>query len=202
MNAEAHYTDEELVAGLSENGGFNDIVLYIYKQFSSAVVATITYNGGSQEDGEDVFQETVVSFIETVRRGKFRGEASVKTFLTVIARNIWMNELRKRQRSGYREKVYESTRDYRDPDISNYISERETKQEFRRMLEKLGEPCNKILLLFYYENLSMKEMLDQLPYENEQVVRNKKYKCLQQLIGIFKDNPGISEKFIKKSKSS
>ena len=36
-------------------------------------------------------------------------------------------------------------------------------------------------------------MVDHLPYENEQVVRNKKYKCLQQLTGMLKDNPVIAK---------
>jgi len=48
-------------------------------------------------------------------------------------------------------------------------------------------------MLFYYENLSMKEMADHLPYENEQVIRNKKYKCLQQLTGFIKDNPQVAQ---------
>ena len=39
----------------------------------------------------------------------------------------------------------------------------------------------KILLLYYYENRSMKEILSELDYENEQIVRNKKYKCMKKL---------------------
>jgi hypothetical protein len=38
----------------------------------------------------------------------------------------------------------------------------------------------------------MKEILYHLPYENEQVVRNKKYKCLQHLTGLIKDNPAVA----------
>jgi hypothetical protein len=45
--------------------------------------------------------------------------------------------------------------------------------------------------LFYYENLSMKEILEHQPYDNEQVVRNKKYKCLLQLTELIKDHPLI-----------
>ena len=48
-------------------------------------------------------------------------------------------------------------------------------------------------MLFYYENLSMKEIVDHLPYENEQVIRNKKYKCLQQLMGFVKENPELAK---------
>ncbi len=35
----------------------------------------------------------------------------------------------------------------------------------------------------------MKEIVSHLHYENEQVVRNKKYKCLQQLTDKIKQNP-------------
>ena len=35
----------------------------------------------------------------------------------------------------------------------------------------------------------MKEIVSHLHYENEQVVRNKKYKCLQQLTEKMKQNP-------------
>ncbi len=77
--------------------------------------------------------------------------------------------------------------------MSYLITEREKKQQFRELLSKLGENCRKILTLFYYENMSMKEMLAHLPYENEQVVRNKKYKCLQQLTGMLKANPAIAK---------
>ncbi|WP_431209442.1 hypothetical protein ACQ86N_25125 [Puia sp. P3] len=38
----------------------------------------------------------------------------------------------------------------------------------------------------------MKEIVEHLPYENEQVVRNKKYKCLQQLTGLLKANPALA----------
>jgi len=57
------------------------------------------------------------------------------------------------------------------------------------LLHELGESCRKILELFYFENLSMKEIVSQMHYENEQVVRNKKYKCLQQLTDKMKQNP-------------
>jgi DNA-directed RNA polymerase specialized sigma subunit len=60
------------------------------------------------------------------------------------------------------------------------------------MLDKLGESCRKILMLFYYENLPMKEIVQHLHYENEQVVRNKKYKCLKELTEMVKANPLIA----------
>jgi RNA polymerase sigma factor (sigma-70 family) len=130
-----------------------------------------------------------VSFIETVRKGKFRQESGIRTFLISISKNLWYNEIRRRQRSGNREKLYVSDFETSDVVIDEVIGNRELKLQLNQMLNELGESCKKILELYYYENLSMKEIVSHMHYENEQVVRNKKYKCLQQLTDKMKQNP-------------
>jgi len=62
-----------------------------------------------------------------------------------------------------------------------------------KLVGQLGENCQKILLLFYYENLSISEILETMEYENEQVVRNKKYKCLKQLEQMITENPILKQ---------
>jgi RNA polymerase sigma factor (sigma-70 family) len=192
MRAQEQYTDVELIAAISAERELNDAIRFIYRQYSQATSSFIMQHGGSEQDADDIFQETVVAFIEVVQKGKYRMEASVKTFLNSIARNYWFNEIKKRDRSGLRDKQFEMSRDKDEADVSHYISEMERKRQLRDLVDKLGDSCRKVLLLFYYENLSMKEMVDHLPYDNEQVVRNKKYKCLQALTGLIKDNPAIA----------
>ncbi|HEV2483473.1 MAG TPA: sigma-70 family RNA polymerase sigma factor [Puia sp.] len=192
MRAQEQYTDAELIAAISAGRELNDAIQYIYRQYSQATSSFIMQHGGSEQDADDIFQETVVAFIEVVQKGKYRGEASVKTFLNSIARNYWFNEIKKRDRSGLRDKQFELSREKNEADVSHYISEMERKRQLRDLVDQLGESCRKVLLLFYYENLSMKEMVEHLPYDNEQVVRNKKYKCLQALAGLIKDNPAIA----------
>lgn len=192
MRAQEKYTDAELIAAISAGKELNDAIRFIYRQYSQATSSFIMQHGGSEQDADDIFQETVVAFIEVVQKGKYRGEASVKTFLNSIARNYWFNEIKKRDRSGLRDKQFELSRDKNEADVSHYISEMERKRQLRELVDQLGESCRKVLLLFYYENLSMKEMVEHLPYDNEQVVRNKKYKCLQALAGLIKDNPAIA----------
>ena len=187
------YSDADLIAAIGRGDQLNSAILFIYEQYAEAVQSFIMANSGTSPDAEDIFQETVVTFIDLVKKDKFRGEASVKTFLTAIARNLWLNELKKRARSDMREKAFEHNRDGVELDVSQYIANREVKQQFVAVLEKLGEPCKKLLTLFYYENLSMKDIVQHLPYENEQVVRNKKYKCLQALTDLVKQNPVIAK---------
>jgi RNA polymerase sigma factor (sigma-70 family) len=198
MKGLGEFSDTELVYAINQNDQLNSAILFIYKQYAAPISSFIMGYGGTSQDGEDIFQEAVVTFIDLVKKGKFRSEATVKTFLTAIARNIWLNELNKKQRTGIRERLYENRREANEPDVSHHLDERELKNQLRDILEKLGDPCKKILMMFYYENLSMKEMVNYLNYENEQVVRNKKYKCLQQLTKLLSDKPEIARQLIKK----
>ncbi|HVV07462.1 MAG TPA: sigma-70 family RNA polymerase sigma factor [Puia sp.] len=201
MKVAGKYTDAELIAAIRDEQSLNKAILFIYQQYAASTSSFIIHYGGSEQDADDVFQETVVSFIEIVKKGNYRMEASIKTFLVSVAKNIWFNELKKRERSGHREKIFEYGRDQKEQDISHQIGDLEKKRQLRDLVNNLGEPCKKILMLFYYENLSMKELVEHLPYENEQVVRNKKYKCLQALTGFIKSNPAIAQQISEIVKS-
>ena len=201
MKVAGKFTDAELIIAVRDQQDLNNAIMFIYRQYAASTSSFIINYGGSEQDADDVFQETVVSFIEVVKKGNFRMEASIKTFLVSVAKNIWFNELKKRERSGHREKIFEYGRDQKEQDVSHQIGDLEKKKQLRDLVDNLGEPCKKILMLFYYENLSMKELVDHLPYENEQVVRNKKYKCLQALTGFIKNNPAIAQQISEIVKS-
>lgn len=202
MKIVRNYSDAELLTAIRDKLEMNNAIWFIYQSHFDSISSLITYNSGSQQDAEDIFQEVVVTFIDIVKKDKFRGESSIKTFLVSMARNLWLNELKKRGRSQSRDVVFEKGRDEPEADISQHIADRETKKQLMELLEQLGEGCKKILVMFYYEDLSIKEMLEHLPYENEQVVRNKKYKCLQQLTELIKDNPSIIKNFNFKRKDT
>ena len=192
MKVEGKFSDSELIVAVSDKTQLNDAILFLYRHYSDFVSSFLISYGASEQDADDVFQETVIAFINIVQQGKFRMEASVKTFLVSVARNVWRNEQKKRMRTDFREQKFESGRPQSEDGINEWINESEKKRRLRDLVFKLGEPCRKLLILFYYENQSMREILNHLPYENEQVVRNKKYKCLQQLTEIMKNHPSIA----------
>jgi RNA polymerase sigma factor (sigma-70 family) len=189
MNKKLRYSDSDLLEAISEKDLLEQAILQLYQDHSEVTRSFIMGKGGTEQDADDIFQETIVSFIDSVQKGKFRQESGIRTFLISISKNLWYNEIRKRQRSGNREKIFEMDRDQVEGSVAETIQDRELKQQLNQLLQELGESCRKILVLFYYENLSMKEIVLHLHYENEQVVRNKKYKCLQQLTDKMKQNP-------------
>ena len=193
MEVIRNFPDSELVANLRSGQRMEDTIKTIYRSYFDSLCWYVMNNSGSRQDAEDMFQEVVVAFIDLVKKDKFRGESTVKTFLFSLNRYTWLNELKKRGRALAREEKYERGQDRVELDTSQLIADREGKAELVRIVGELGESCRTILLLFYYENLSMKEILDATEYENEQVVRNKKYKCLKQLEQLVNVNPALKQ---------
>jgi len=180
--------DSEILEGIRDNR-LNDAVYSIYRQYAEIVGLFVMKNGGSRQDGEDIFQETVITFIDLVQNNKFRGEAGIKTILVSIARNIWVNEWKKKKALDQRGKVFEISRERVEENILQDLDQRQVKLQLMELMGKMNEACKSLLTMFYYENLSFKEIVDRTHYENEQVVRNKKYKCLKELSGAIQDNP-------------
>jgi RNA polymerase sigma factor (sigma-70 family) len=193
MEVIRNFPDSELVGNLRSGQRMDESVKAIYRSYFDSLAWHIMNNSGSRQDAEDVFQEVVVAFIDLVKKDKFRGESSVKTFLFSLNRYTWLNELKRRGRALAREEKYEMVQEKVELDTSDLIVDREEKAELMRLVGELGETCKKILLLFYYEGLSMKEILETMDYENEQVVRNKKYKCLKQLEQTVNANPALKQ---------
>jgi RNA polymerase sigma factor (sigma-70 family) len=188
MKALKVLSDEEMLIGIRSNN-LNEAIFHIYRQFAEVVVSFVVSNGGSQQDGDDVFQETVVAFIDLVKKDKFRGDASIRTFLVSIGRNIWYNQLRKSKSLDNRGKIFETSRDHTEDVINDLLDQRELRQQFLELMGKLGDSCKAVLTLFYYENCSFKEIAEKMGYENEQVARNKKYKCMKELSDLIRLNP-------------
>ncbi|MCU0353449.1 MAG: RNA polymerase sigma factor [Cytophagales bacterium] len=193
MRIGQRYSDEEIVSLIRSGKNLEQPVRHLYTEYYDNLTNFIRKNKGSQSDAEDVFQETILVFVDLVQQGKFRGDSSVKTFLYAIARNLWLNELKKRNRMFVQDT---ESQEYSPPDtedLQQTLIRHESKQKVLQMIEQLGETCKKILLMYYYENLSMKEIYERMHYESEQVVRNQKYKCMKKLIGWIESNPGMKE---------
>jgi len=187
------FTDSGLIQVLRSDANPDDAIRHLYRTQYNLASAYIKQNSGTEEDAEDIFQEVILVFIEIVKQDKFRGESSIGTFFYALTRNIWLNELKKRDKSKQREEIFEKSKDEVIMDVSHFIANRELKADLMKVVDKLGENCKKILIAFYFENLAMKEILKSLDYENEQVVRNKKYKCLKQLEQMLTFHPGLSK---------
>ena len=193
MEETGRFSDEELLSSLKTGNNRNSAIRYLYSTCFDSLTAYTMQNSGSLQDAEDIFQEVLVDFIGLVRFDKFRGESNIKTFLFSINRFKWLNELKKRNAATARELKYEKNISGAEKNIGDLITQKESTAGILQLVEALGEKCKKILLLFYYENMAMKEILSHTDYENEQVLRNKKHKCLKEMERMISEKPFLKQ---------
>ena len=186
------FSDDELINALKTENGVDNAIWFVYRTHYRLLENLVLTNNGSKIDAQDLIQEVLMLFIDMVQKDKYRGEASVKSFLYTIARNLWITELRKRGSDSKRNELFEINREQTEEDISNYLTRKEAQQTVIDLFERLGERCKQILTLFYYDNLSVKDILKQTNYENEQVLRNRKYKCLKAMTDMVQRSPQLS----------
>jgi RNA polymerase sigma factor (sigma-70 family) len=173
----------------------NEPVQFLYQNYYEGVAAMIYSKGGNDEDVADIFQETVLTLVEKVKSNLFRGESSIKTFMIAVAKNLWLHELRTRGRRNKRELGYMTAEDKEVEMGVDRLFTKVNKGVMGKIFDEVGDICTQILIGYYYEDLSMKELLLKFNYENEQVLRNRKSKCMKKLKELLTVNKQLSEQF-------
>lgn len=87
-------TDEQIIDELQQ--GRSDSFKELIRRYENRIASTVMGMLGRCPEAEDVGQETFIRFYRNVHN--FRREASVITYLTRIAINLSLNELRSRNR--------------------------------------------------------------------------------------------------------
>ena len=182
MKKTEKYSDQELISAIINRENINQAIRFMYDGYYRYLETYVLQNSGSTDDAADMIQETFLVFIKVVEENKYRQESGVKSFLYSILKNLWITELRKRKSMGIRNEMFENAKESMAPDISHSLVRHESHQLVMELFQSLGQKCKNILLLFYYENLPMKEIMEKEDFSSEQVLRNKKHKCLKSLI--------------------
>ena len=188
-------SDQEVVEAIRQERDIDATVRYLYHTHFDALANFIRTNSGEENDAEDFFQEALVVFIKVVRQGKFRGDSSIKTFLYAIMRNLWLNELKRRKKALVRQTTYYEQHEQETRHVSELVYENETTQQVLAFFDRLGAHCKKILVMYYYQEMSMKDIAESMHYDNEQVARNAKYKCSKKLTTLLDSNPTLKDAF-------
>ncbi|TRX59246.1 sigma-70 family RNA polymerase sigma factor [Fulvivirga sp. M361] len=191
MKVERGFSDEEIISSIQNNREISKVLDFMYRNYFEMLKTIILSNNGNEEDAQDIMQEVFVAFIDLVRKEKYRKEASVRSFLYTLTRNMWFSEARKRSSALKRDTYFEDQKDDLEKDVTDYLEYSEGLKFVSNLFESLGEVCKKILTLFYFKDLPMREILEHVDYENEQVLRNKKYKCQRELIKRIEASPAL-----------
>lgn len=168
--------------------GKSNAIALLYEYFP-LVKNYIIKNSGTSSDAKDVFQESLIILYKKLYKNNFQINSKIETFVFGICKNLWFEELRKRNKN----KLFELKPNIEfAEDFKNHIEEENKYHRVDLILNELGGKCLQILQLFYYKNKTMQEIAKILNYKNVNTVKTQKFKCLERARKLAKnkiDNP-------------
>ena len=176
--------DDARILDMIRKGDEKALVL-LYESNRKMVSAFIARNNGTHDDYEDLLQEALVILWERVRTGRFEYSSKLSTFIFGIVKNIWLRKLARAKReipTDLREE------EHGDPSMSalDTMIEDEEAHAVQDALDKIGEQCKQLLLLFYWEECTMEEIATRMGFANAETAKSKKYQCKKSLGEILK----------------
>jgi RNA polymerase sigma factor (sigma-70 family) len=178
---------ELLMSGVASK---NDLALaYLYKKNYRMVASYIQRNSGTAPDAEDVFQDSMIVLYNQVKRGSFRVESSLGTYLYGIAKNIWYKRLRKAGRETELTIEHESI--VSEESHLKVLEQTDKSNLIAALLEELGEKCKEVLLLYYFEKLRLRDIADRMNWGSEQVAKNNKARCMKKMRELVGNHPNL-----------
>jgi RNA polymerase sigma factor (sigma-70 family) len=178
---------ELLMSGVASK---NDLALaYLYKKNYRMVASYIQRNSGTAHDAEDVFQDSMIVLYNQVKRGSFRVESSLGTYLYGIAKNIWYKRLRKAGRETELTIEHESI--VSEESHLKVLEQTDKSNLIAALLEELGEKCKEVLLLYYFEKLRLRDIADRMNWGSEQVAKNNKARCMKKMRELVGNHPNL-----------
>lgn len=170
--------DQDVIVALKTNR--NEALKHIYQTVYSSVSGYVVNNSGSMDEAKDVFQEAIIVFYQKAVKDDFKLSSTIKTFIFAIAKNLWLKKIRDSKKSASVE-LKENIDIEEDKDPFDTDEKLEVGKGLVDYLDKLGDPCKKILVFYYFHKKSMEEISNELGYSNANSAKNQKYKCLQRL---------------------
>lgn len=163
MDKLCKFTDEELVKKYlaGDNSAF-DTLLSRYQQ---KLYSYILFQVHDRDVADDIFQETFVKAIVTIRQGRYVESGRFSAWLTRIAHNMIIDKFRQERSNNV------VSNDAGDLDLFNNASLSDitiemkmiTEQslcDVKRLLAELPENQREVIVMRFYRNLSFKEIAE------------------------------------------
>jgi RNA polymerase sigma factor (sigma-70 family) len=148
---------------------------WVYQTQRGRVVNYVLRHGGTPEDAQDVYQEVMLALYANVVAGRLTHlVGKLSTYLYRLAENQWLSRVRVRNRL-----IFQPL----DVDFPQDEATDGTWQDafLSRLLTQIDSRCRRILSLYYFERLSMREVAKRVDLPDGESARKRKCDCLAKL---------------------
>lgn len=148
------FSDLDLISQTQK--GDNEAFSVIVSRYKDQVAKTVMGMMGNCMEADDVGQETFIRFYRSM--DKFRGDAALGTYLTRIAMNLSLNELKKRKRSrSLFSDNQEDTGEVHRSEAGNHQETDDVQEVVHLAIQELPPKYRSVIVLRMIEGYSTKE---------------------------------------------
>ena len=120
----------------------------------------------NQSLAEDIFQDTFIKVIKSLKEGKYKDNGKFVSWVIRIAHNLTIDHFRKeKQINTYSNEDYEAdifnSKKLSESTVEDIMVETQIIKEVRLLIDELPEDQKQVILLRHYGGLSFKEIADQ-----------------------------------------
>lgn len=155
----------------------------IYRENRAAFLNFAKKYNLPDQDNLDIYQDAIIALYENVVSKKLQTlESSIKTYLFSIGKYMIFKKINDYKYNKHIEQEHKAVLQLQ---TEYYEYHEVTEGDHQRLVLKsfgeLGKKCQEVLRLFYYERFSIEEIKTYLNYENYNVVKSQKSRCLKSL---------------------
>ncbi|MCH5245795.1 MAG: sigma-70 family RNA polymerase sigma factor [Muribaculaceae bacterium] len=156
-------TDDELVQAYSQ--GDNKAFDTLLQRHQSRLFSYIMQIVKNRDFADDIFQETFVKAIMTIRQGKYTETGKFSSWLTRIAHNLIIDFYRQGKAQNTVSTDDDTVdllnrKDLCDSTIEDFIISDDISDDVRRLVKSLPDSQREVLEMRFYRNMSFKEIAD------------------------------------------
>lgn len=157
-------TDAELVKAYAQ--GNNDAFDRLLKKYSDKVFAYIIRIVKNEDVANDIFQDTFVKAILTIKQGRYTENGKFPAWISRIAHNLIIDYYRQTkaenlQSSDIAEVDVLNRKELSEATIEEEIISRQLLDDVRGLIKYLPEPQRQVLTMRFYRNMSFKEIAEE-----------------------------------------
>lgn len=140
-----------------------------------------------REESEEVSQDTFIKAYKSL--SKFHGESKFSTWLYRIAYNTCLDRIKKNTKYNSNVEINEITSNqiFQTENVFDSLEHKERSEIIQKCMDKLPEDERVLVYLFYFEELSLKEIVDVISLA-EGNVKVKLFRARKKLFTIFKES--------------
>lgn len=163
MQKSVRLTDEALVASYAE--GSNEAFDVLLNRYRGKVFSYIFHIVKNQDVADDIFQETFVKIIMTIKQGRYVETGKFSAWVTRIARNLVIDYFRQEKSENLVSIDNDdidilNRRDLSDSTIEDNMVQTQICNDIRRLIHSLPDSQRNVIEMRFYQNMSFKEIAD------------------------------------------